>query len=204
MVGIQLTGAVAAPRHTCQLFDSRDSVAGSVGAFLREGLQAGDNVLAVMWPENSAATMRYLRRRGVNPSAVLASGQLTVLDAASTLAAVRHEGRIDPQLFDDSIGALVRRLATGGRRLRAYGEMVDVLAMEGEFRASLQLEALWNELLASASFDLFCGYSAVNFGHPRAADALRLTCAAHAHLRTKPRDLLATFLLRAAADGQRL
>ena len=198
----QLIGTGGAPRHSCQLFDSRDSVAASVGAFFREGLAAGDNVLAVMRPENWAATLRYLRRHGVDPIAVLSSGQLTVLDAANTLTTFRPAGRIDPRLFDDAIGALVRRLANGGRRLRVYEEMVDVLAMEGDFRASLQLEALWNEVMVAVTFDLFCGYSAVNFGNPRAADALRLTCGAHAHLRTNPRDLLATFLLRAATDGQ--
>ena len=190
------------PRHSCQLFDSRDSVATSVGAFFRDGLEAGDNVLAVMCPEHWTSTDRYLRGQGVNPSAVLASGQLTVLDAATTLATFRRGGQIDPQLFDTSIGDLVRTLATGGRRLRVYGEMVDVLAMEGDFKASLQLEALWNELMASVSFDLFCGYSAVNFGNPRAADALRLICAAHTHLRANPRDLLATFLLRSGRRAE--
>lgn len=197
-------GGSGAPRHSCQLFDSPDSVAASVGAFFRDGLEAGDNLLAVMGPENWAPTVRFLRGQGVNPSAILASGQLTVLDAATTLATFRRGGQIDPQLFETSIGDLVRTLAAGDRRLRVYGEMVDVLAMEGDFRACLQLEARWNELMAAVPFDLFCGYSAVNFGNPRAIDALRLTCRAHQHVRTSPRDLLATFLLQTAAAGQRL
>jgi hypothetical protein len=52
-------------------------------------------------------------------------------------------------------------------------------------------------------FDLLCGYSAVNFGNPRSADALRRIGAAHGHLRANRRDLLATFLLRTAVPGQR-
>jgi hypothetical protein len=197
-------GGSGVPRHSCQLFDSPASVAASVGAFFRDGLEAGDNLLAVMCPENWASTVRLLRGQGVNPSAVLASGQLTVLDAVTTLATFRRGGQIDPQLFETSIGGLVRTLAAGDRRLRVYGEMVDVLAMEGDFGASLHLEALWNELMAAVPFDLLCGYSAVNFGNPRSADALRLICAAHGQLRTNPRDLLATFLLRTAAAEQRL
>ncbi len=197
-------GGSGAPRHSCQLFDTMDSVATSVGAFFRDGVAAGDRLLAVMYPESWASTVRYLRGQGVNPSAVLASGQLSVLDAAPTLAIFRRGGQIDPQLFEASIGGLVRALAGGKRHLRVYGEMVDVLAMEGDFRASLQLEARWNELMAEVPFDLFCGYSAVNFGNPRAAEALRLTCAAHAQLRTNPLDLLATFLLRTSTAGQRL
>lgn len=200
----QLIGAAGEPQHSYQLFDSRDSVAASVGAFFRDGLDAGDSVLAVMSRENWEATRRDLRGRNVDPSTVLVSGQLTVLDAAATLATFRYAGRIDPRLFDGSVGGLVRQLAAGGRHLCVYEEMVDILAMEGDFRASLQLEALWNELMASVTFDLFCGYSAVSFGNPRATEALRRTCGAHAHQRSNPRDLLATFLLREAADGQRL
>ena len=181
-----ITRARGAGRHSCQLFDTPDSVATSVGAFIRDGLEAGDSVLAVMCPEHWASTGRYLRSEGVNPSAVLASGQFTMVDAATTLATFRRGGQIDPQLFDTSIGNLVRTLAAGDRHLRVYGEMVDVLAMEGDFKASLQLEALWNELMASVPIDLFCGYSAVNFGNPRSADALRLICAAHGRCTRTP------------------
>jgi hypothetical protein len=201
MAGQLLSGARAGPGHSCQLFDSRDSVAASVARFFLDGLDAGDRLLAVMCPDNWASTVRCLREQGVNLSAVLASGQLTTLDAAAILESFKRGGEIDPQLFDDAIGGRVRQLAAGGQRLRVYGEMVDVLAMEGDFRASLQLEALWNELLAMVSFELFCGYSSANFGNPRSAEALRLTCGAHAHLRTNPSDLLATFLLRTAASG---
>jgi hypothetical protein len=201
-VDTDIEGA-GAPRHSCQLFDTPDSVATSVGAFIRDGLEADASVLAVMCPESWASTARYLRAEGVSPSAVLASGQLTMIDAATTLASFRRGGQIDPQLFETSIGSLVRTLAGGDRHLRVYGEMVDVLAMEGDFRASLQLEALWDELMASVPFDLLCGYSAVNFGNPRSADALRRIGAAHGHLRANRRDLLATFLLRTAVPGQR-
>ncbi len=142
------TGDPSAPRHTCQLFDTRDSVADAVAGFSRDGLNAGDGILAVMWPETWVATVRCLRQQGLNPSAALASGQLTVLDAATTLATVRRDGHVDPELFDTSIGSLVRAAIAKGRRFRVYGEMVDVLATEGDFRGALQLEALWNDLIA--------------------------------------------------------
>lgn len=188
--------------HTCQLFDSRESLVETVAAFVSDGLNAGDSLLAVMWPENWVATVRCLRQQGLNPSAGLASGQITVLNAATTLETFRRHGHVDPELFDASVGGLVRGLAAKGPRLRIYGEMVDVLAMEGDFRGALQLEALWNDLVARLPFSLFCGYAAVNFGNPRAADALRLTCRAHTHVRTNPQDVLASFLLQTVSSGR--
>jgi hypothetical protein len=194
-------GNGAAAQHSLQLFDCRDSVADAVSGFIAEGVEAGDVVLAVMRRDNWEATARRLRERGLDPDVAQASGGLTVLDAASTLGTFLVNGRIDEKLFEDSVGTLVWALASGDRRLRVYGEMVDVLASTGDFRIALQLEARWNDLRAEAPFTLFCGYSAENFGNPKLSETLRLTCQAHSHVRTNPRDPLATFLLESASSG---
>ena len=194
-------GNGAAPQHSMQLFDSRDSVADAVSGFIAEGVEAGDVVLAVMRRETWESTARRLRERGVDPAVAQASGGLTVLDAAATLETFLVNGRIDQKLFEDSVGTLVWALASSDRRLRIYGEMVDVLASTGDFRIALQLEARWNDLRAETPFTLFCGYSAENFGNPKLSETLRLTCLAHSHIRTNPRDPLATFLLESASSG---
>ena len=124
-----------------------------------------------------------------------------MLDAAATLETFLVNGRIDQKLFEDSVGTLVWALASSDRRLRIYGEMVDVLASTGDFRIALQLEARWNDLRAETPFTLFCGYSAENFGNPKLSETLQLTCLAHSHIRTNPRDPLATFLLESASSG---
>ncbi len=186
--------------HSCQLFDSRESLADAVSAFLRSGFESGDRLLAVVCPESWDSTARHIRRQGLDLRAALATGQLTVLDAAATLATFRCSGKIDRELFANSVGEMVRAFASDRRQLRVYGEMVDLLAAEGDFRGALQLEALWNDLRASQPFVLFCGYSAVHFGDPRVAGDLRLICRAHSHVRSDPRDELATFLLRASSS----
>ena len=129
-----------------QLFDCRDSVADAVSGFIAEGVEAGDVVLAVMRRETWECTARRLRERGLDPAVAQASGGLTVLDAAATLETFLVNGRIDQKLFEDSVGTLVWALASSDRRLRVYGEMVDVLASTGDFRIALQLEARWNDL----------------------------------------------------------
>ena len=159
-------GNGAAPQHSLQFFDCLDSAADAVSGFIAEGIQAGDVVLAVMRRETWESTARRLRERGLDPAGVQASGGLTVLDAVATLETFRVNGRIDQKLFEDSVGTLVWALASGDRRLRIYGEMVDVLASAGDFRTALQLEARWNELRAENPFTLFCGYSSENFGNP--------------------------------------
>jgi hypothetical protein len=198
---VRRVGNEATPQHSMQLFDCRDSVADAVSGFIAEGVEAGDVVLAVMRRETWEYTARRLRERGLDPGAAQASGGLTVLDAAATLETFLVNGRIDQKLFEDSVGTLVWALASSDRRLRVYGEMVDVLASTGDFRIALQLESRWNDLRAETPFTLFCGYSAENFGNPKLSETLRLTCLAHSHIRTSPRDPLATLLLASASSG---
>jgi MEDS: MEthanogen/methylotroph, DcmR Sensory domain len=194
-------GNGASPQHSLQLFDCSDSAADVVSGFIAEGIHAGDVVLAVMRRETWESTARRLRERGLDPAVAQADGGLTVLDATATLDTFLVNGRIDQKLFEDSVGTLVWALGSTDRRLRIYGEMVDVLASAGDFRAALQLEARWNGLGAETPFHLLCGYSAENFGNPKASESLRMTCLAHSHIRTNPRDPLATFLLESASSG---
>jgi hypothetical protein len=111
---------------------------------------------------------------------------------------MRH-GRPRRSLFQDSIGSLVSSLARRGAHVRVYGEMVDLLAAEGNLDGAVELEKMWNDLGERESFALFCGYSAVNFGNPVTTDALRTICRTHSHIRSDRRDVLAAFLVAAAS-----
>jgi hypothetical protein len=182
-------------QHIVQLFDSTDSRADSVAAFVREGLTGGDTVLVVMTQEQWNLVAVRLRREGLTLDAAVASGRLIVRDAPGTMKGFMRYGVPDPVLFEDVVGRHVRQLASGQARLRIYGEIVDLLAAEGHFEAAHQLEALWNGLGTQAPFTVFCGYSAMNFVNPATADALQSICRAHSHVRWNPADTLGTYLL---------
>ena len=186
-------GDVAGTEHRLQLFDNASSRAAAVAAFVRDGLAAGDSLLLVVAPEHWKRAAPRLT--GVDVDAAMADRRLTVCDAAATLSAFMHRGVPDPERFEASVGALVRQLSSRGRRLLVYGEMVDVLATRGDFDAAGELEALWNQLAARHRFTLLCGYSAVSFGDPRSARALRDLCSAHSHVLSSPGDVLGAFLL---------
>lgn len=67
----------------------------------------------------------------------------------------------------------MRDPAGPGRRPRIYGEIVTLLAAEGDFVSILQLEHLWNTVAGEVPFTLVCGYFAEHFGAPRSSEALR-------------------------------
>jgi hypothetical protein len=115
-------------------------------------------------------------------------------DAAQTLDKIMRHESPSPIAFDEIIGNQLTRLG-GGKRVCIYGEMVDVLAARGNYRAAYQLEELWNLLGQRESYALFCGYASGHFGDPKTASALGAICAAHGQVHRRRDDLLAEFLL---------
>jgi len=186
--------AESASEHTVQLFDSSKSLADSVARFLVTGLERGENLLLVATPEHRELLSKRLADLGWSVRTLIAANRLVVCDAAQTLDKFMRQDTPSPVAFDEVVGSLVHRLANG-KRLWIYGEMVDVLAARGNYRAAQQLEEIWNSLGQRECFTLFCGYASGHFGDPRTARALAGICAAHDHVHRKSSDILAEFLL---------
>jgi hypothetical protein len=122
-----------------------------------------------------------LLHRGLQLDADIASYRLTVYSTAVVLDQFRRGRTLYRDLFDAAVGSPIRQLCATGPRLRVYGEIVDVLAGEGDFTNALRLEEFWNDLLVTSPLDLLCGYSSIAFADGRNKRALDLTCRAHSH-----------------------
>ncbi|HLY03872.1 MAG TPA: MEDS domain-containing protein [Candidatus Cybelea sp.] len=139
----------AGHEHLVQFYGGDDARLGrNVARFLSESLRGGGGALVIASPA---------RRESIGRE--LASERVVYLDDKETLAKfLGSDGRPDPTLFDACVGALARELAEKYGGFRAYGEMVGVLWSQRSFTAAIALEGLWNALIASVGFDLFCGY----------------------------------------------
>jgi hypothetical protein len=189
--------------HLVQLFDGTDSLAAAVAAFLAEGFDRGDSLLIVATSTHWTEIAAKLQARGIDTLAGIESGRFIVHDARELLNRLMAGCRADASRFDAAVGAVVRELAASGQPLRIYGEMVDLLAAQGDYAAALRLEQLWNDLAGRYSFTLFCGYSAASFGNPRTQPCLQSICRAHTAVRTDPRDVLASFIVQQTEPGAR-
>jgi hypothetical protein len=181
--------------HLVELFDSDESLAEGVAEFLGDGLVRNDQMLVVGTEERWYAILMRLAALGRPADDALRSGRLVVRAAKVTLDKFMDGGRISPTLFHATVGTLVEGMAACGRPLRIYGEMVDVLASQGDYANALELERLWNQLATRHRFTLLCGYAAGHFGNPRNAEDLCRICAAHDGVRSKPEDVLGAFLV---------
>jgi hypothetical protein len=181
--------------HIVQFFDDAGSGSGKIASFLHEGWKRGEALLVVMRPVHWAMTCPRLESAGCPVQSTIAEGRLVVLDAATMLATFMVSGSPDRARFVEHVGAAVHRLADSGQGLRIYGEMVDILAEQTNFRAAEELEDLWNELGQQYSFTLLCGYSSAHFTDPETGRRLAAICDTHMHAHADPADLLASWLL---------
>jgi hypothetical protein len=169
----------AASQHIVKLFDSTESLVDTVSAFLSDGLSRGDRALVVMRLAQWNSVASELTSRRVSLSDAIASGQLTVLDGTRTLARIMPHGSPCRGLFEEVIGKTVREICAAGVRLRVYGDMVDVLAADGNYHGAHELEKMWSDLTRQEPVTVLCGYSAATFHSPDADETLKRICRSH-------------------------
>jgi len=188
--------------HVCQFFDSSESRAETVAAFAEQGLRSRELVLIIARPAYWASMSARLESRGLVVAHELACGRLVVKDAIETLQRIAATGAPSLAAFSETLGPTLRELLAQGP-VRAYGEMVDILAERGELDEALQLERLWNRANAGRRLTLLCGYSSAHFVSPATHEAMRGICRAHGDVHRSDDDALANWLLTASHNSIR-
>lgn len=196
-----IRGTVASD-HIVQFFDTDESRADNVASFLDDGYQAGEPIVVVARPANWSLMTERLQLLGVPVQSAIANGRLVVRDANQTLDEISRSGSVDAAAFEAVVGKAVMTLGHRGR-VRAYGEMVDMLAQRGELADAIKLEHLWNDLGERASLSLMCGYSAAHFVSSGTHRALLEICRSHSGVHHHPHDPLANWLLTTAHNDSR-
>jgi hypothetical protein len=184
--------------HVVQFFDTTESRTDTVSAFLADGFRNDNHLLVIARRSHWRAIAPQLRQRA--EASRLPAQQITVLDAGMTLSCFMRRGLPDSVLFHKVIGELVHHLATNRGGLRIYGEMVDLLAEEGNYHAAARLEELWNEVLVRHSIVLLCGYSAAHFTSSGTREALHRICRTHTRARATAADPLGRWVLTGSAN----
>ena len=117
-----------------------------------------------------------------------------MFDATEMLRKMRERGALSVPRGRTLITTAVEQQLAFGRPLRVYGELVELLAEEGNFEGSCAIEDVWNDLGRRHSFRLLCGYSAAHFADPGKAAALRAICDRHSRVQTHSADSLGSWL----------
>jgi hypothetical protein len=177
-----ILGAPAPGQHVAQLYTDWEFLVRAVARYAGEGLRGDEAVLLVATALHGRAIMRCLEEEGLAPGHLGPHGQLVVLDAGETLRALLVDGQPDRSRFQAVIGGAVRSVAkaAGHRRVRTFGEVVDLLRGTS-IAGALRLEALWGELLTAQGISLLCGYSIDAFDPQSYDGLLQRLISTHSH-----------------------
>ena len=146
--------------HIVQLYQEADFYGEAISHFAAEGFLRGESIIIVATQPNWANISTRLRSKGADPTEYIGRGQLTVLDADATLPRFLTDGMPDAGTFKDLAAATIERARAGGKfpRVRWWGEMVNVLYVNGNQRASTRLEELFDEVAHEQSIAIFCSF----------------------------------------------
>lgn len=150
--------------HLMQCFEEDTALVEAVGMFTYGALARGDAGIVVSTEEHRAKVNEYLAGRGLDPATLQRAGRYISLDAEETLERICDGNTPNTQKFFEVIGQLISRAANSWPGVRVFGEMVNLLWLQGKYEEALELERLWNRLAKVYPFALFCAYSREAFG----------------------------------------
>jgi hypothetical protein len=157
---VNLTWTDAPAAHAAQIYVEADELAESVAEYFAAGFEAGEPAVLVATEEHANLVAERLAAAGWDAFRIEELGLLVAVDAETTLGQIMEGQHPSPVAFERVIGGLLDALGERfhERRVRAFGEMVNVLCERGQRDAAVELEELWNDLARTRNFSLLCGY----------------------------------------------
>lgn len=171
-------GEIAPCDHFVQIYETDAVFLDTLEGFIGGALVGEDAAIVIATKPHLDALNARLRERGVDLAAAIASDQYIPLEADHTLSLFMVDHWPDDDRFQAVVKELLARAQRGGRRVRAFGEMVAVLWARGDAAATVRLEHLWRHLCDDRQFSLFCAYPKAGFTKDATA-SIQEVCDAH-------------------------
>ncbi len=168
--------------HFVQFYESDAYLQNAVGEYIGAALTAGDAAVVVATEEHRLGIESYLQsaKRGHRGGA--AAGQIHSAGRRGDPLHVSGRWLSDPARFAEVVGGIIAQAGAVANRLRVFGEMVALLALDGNLSAVVQLEKLWNRLRERYTFSLFCAYPMDRLDGEALGQLLKEVCDDHCHV----------------------
>ncbi len=180
----ELLANPGADGHIVQLYQDDNFYGEAVSHFAAEGLVRDESIILVATQPHWENISRRLASKGLNLDDRFNQGQLTVLDADATLPRFMAGSMPDGGIFKDLAGKTIEKARAGGKfpRVRWWGEMVNVLYVNGNGAGSNRLEELFDEVAHEQSIAIFCSFLMDKFDLRIYDEAFTNICRTHRHV----------------------
>lgn len=170
--------------HAVQIYRDDNFFGNAVYHFTAHGLLKNESIIIVATKPHWAIIAQRLQNNGFDVEELRRAGRLTLLDADETLAKFLYHNMPDGRIFKGIAHATIEKARPNGRfsGVRWWGEMVNVLYVNGNGRGSIRLEELFDEVAHEESIAIFCSFSMDKFDRKVYDGPLQNVCRTHAHL----------------------
>jgi hypothetical protein len=170
--------------HIVQLYQDEDFYGEAISHFAAEGLARGESIILVATQPNWKNISARLRGKGFDTEALFRQGQLTLLDADTTLPKFMAGNLPDGDIFKPLAKQTIAKARAGGKfpRVRWWGEMVNVLYVEGNKQGSNRLEEFFDEVAHEESIAIFCSFLMDKFDPKIYEEVFSNVCRTHSHV----------------------
>lgn len=170
--------------HIVQLYQDVDFYGEAISHFAAEGLLRGESIILVATHPNWINISRHLEDKGFAVAELFDRGQLTLLDANDTLPKFMVGGMPDGSIFKPLAGQTIQKARCGGKypRVRWWGEMVNVLYIDGQGKASHKLEQFFDEVAHEETIAIFCSFLMDKYDPLIYDEAFGNVCGTHSHV----------------------
>lgn len=168
--------------HLVQFYDGEEFLIKTVINFIAPALLCGEGVLLIATHAHLRILNSSLQELQLKPLEFIQSGQLVMLDAEETLKQITSQGQIESNKFDTVLGSLLTEMEPRFETIKAFGEMVNVLWQQGNHKAALELERIWNSSLEKKNVTHLCAYSMDTLCEERDGVSFMDICNCHSHV----------------------
>jgi hypothetical protein len=170
--------------HIVQLYQDADFYGEAISHFAAEGLVRGESIILVATHPNWLNISHRLAGKGFDLPELFDRGQLTLLDADDTLPKFMNGGMPEGKIFKPLARETIERARRGGKypRVRWWGEMVNVLYVDGNGAGSNRLEEFFDQVAHEETIAIFCSFLMDKYD-PRIYDeAFGNVCSTHSNV----------------------
>jgi hypothetical protein len=170
--------------HIVQLYQDPDFYGEAISHFAAEGFARGESIILVATDPNWKNISGRLTAKSFDVDALQRQGQLTVLNADQTLPRFLKYNMPEAETFKGIARATIHKARQGGKypRVRWWGEMVNVLYVDGNGRGSTRLEELFDEVAHEEQIAIFCSFLMDKYDPNIYDGPLGDVCRTHANL----------------------
>ena len=150
-------------RHEAAFYSNRELFLDDWASIAEDALTTGATFIVVAADEHRTRLHAMLEARGLNVARALRDGRLISFGVDEAISQWMVDGFPDETRFWAAVTSVMlaaARASTSDQpHVVACGECAPTLCAQGDARAAIRLEQLWDEVATIYNLDVYCGYS---------------------------------------------